>query len=127
MPPGGKRVGRPRVAYPQRRDLNSGDRTYGDGVNKETVVAATPGSPNTPDTPEPQPQGGPLPGQLVPLSAPSERPDEPVTAGLSVGPGPGPDTMVRPGDDDLFALRALARRFPSRDLLRLVAFAESRQ
>jgi len=32
---------------------------------------------------------GPSPNR-IPLSAPSQRPDEPVTAGVPIGPGPGP-------------------------------------
>jgi hypothetical protein len=34
---------------------------------------------------------GPPPGTLTPLDAPTQRPDEPVTAGAAQGPGPGPD------------------------------------
>lgn len=30
------------------------------------------------------------PPAVIPLSAPSQRPDEPLTAGLPIGPGPGP-------------------------------------
>lgn len=30
---------------------------------------------------------------IVPLSAPTQRPDEPVTAGSPMGPGPGPEAM----------------------------------
>jgi hypothetical protein len=34
--------------------------------------------------------------------------------------------MPAPVDDALWELRALAQRFPSRDLLRMIALAESR-
>jgi len=34
-----------------------------------------------------------LPGQVVGLGAPSARPGEPVTAGLSVGAGAGPEAL----------------------------------
>lgn len=43
--------------------------------------------------------GAPMGGQpvdtsaIVPLSAPSQRPDEPVTAGSALGPGPGPEVL----------------------------------
>ncbi len=37
----------------------------------------------------------PLPS-MTPLSAPSQRPSEPVTAGLPVGAGPGPDVLTAP-------------------------------
>jgi hypothetical protein len=33
---------------------------------------------------------------ITPLSAPTEFPDEPVTAGLSTGPGPGPEIFQNP-------------------------------
>jgi hypothetical protein len=31
--------------------------------------------------------------RITPLFAPSERPDEPITAGITRGPGPGPEIM----------------------------------
>jgi len=31
--------------------------------------------------------------QITPLDAPTERPDEPVTAGAPSGPGPGPEAL----------------------------------
>jgi hypothetical protein len=41
---------------------------------------------------------GPTPGQMplssvIPLNAPTQRPDEPVTAGSNFGPGPGPEAL----------------------------------
>jgi len=33
---------------------------------------------------------------ITPLSAPSQRPGEPVQAGLAMGPGPGPDIFSAP-------------------------------
>jgi hypothetical protein len=41
------------------------------------------------------------------LDAPTERPDQPLTAGLSLGPGPGPE-VLRPGDRASQSLRVLA-------------------
>src|SRR5262249_32095544 len=32
--------------------------------------------------------------ELVPASEPTRRPDEPVTAGASLGPGPGPEALM---------------------------------
>lgn len=46
----------------------------------------------------------------VPLLSPSERPDEPVTAGAAVGPGPGPADLRR--DQDLKELGALGNYLP---------------
>lgn len=39
---------------------------------------------------------GPDLSQIVPLGAPSQRPDEPITAGMSGGPGAGPAVPNRP-------------------------------
>ena len=40
---------------------------------------------------------------VTPLFAPSERPNEPITAGVNVGPGPGSDAlMMRQPDDSNF-------------------------
>ena len=36
---------------------------------------------------------------VTPLGAPSERPDEPITAGAPVGPGPGPEVLGLPSSD----------------------------
>jgi len=54
-------------------------------------------------SPSPQGQGQPfdpnsLPpnpaaGQVIPLSSPTARPDEPVTSGAAVGAGPGPSAL----------------------------------
>lgn len=43
------------------------------------------------------PVAGPDPSQLTPLDADSQRPDEPIFAGMSGGPGAGPSTV--PGAD----------------------------
>ena len=34
---------------------------------------------------------------ITPLGSPTSRPNEPITAGLSVGPGPGPEIFAQPG------------------------------
>jgi len=123
MPPGGTRVGKPGATYSNRSDLNTGDRTYGDNVNKATVAASTP---NTQVPPEAMVR----PGQLTSLDAPSQRPNEPITAGLPMGAGPGPEALsalpARGASDDLFELRALYRMFPNEDLRRLIEAAENR-
>lgn len=79
------------MAYPNRSDLRSGDRTYGDGVNKAAVRTATPDArPLAVPPPE-----VPAPGDLGPLTAPTDRGAEPVTAGLVPGAGLSPlDTLM---------------------------------
>lgn len=78
------------------RYIAGGD--YGDGglmgIQQGAPMAATP-------TPQPQSvqggqsmqQQGP---QIVPLTAPTQRPDEPVTAGAAAGPGVGPEALRLP-------------------------------
>jgi hypothetical protein len=38
--------------------------------------------------------------QVTPLTAPSERPDEPVTTGIAMGPGAGPEAVTLPSNQD---------------------------
>lgn len=124
---GGERKGRPGELYPQRSDMSSGDRAYGDGVNQRTVQRSTPDVTRRPAT-----QAPPPPGSLGTLTDPSSRPTEPVTAGLSLGAGAGPEAVGNQGysqyNKATWELRALAARFPDDpDLIRLIALAESRQ
>jgi hypothetical protein len=42
------------------------------------------------------PAPGPDLSQIVPLDAPTQRPDQPITAGMSGGPGAGPAVPNRP-------------------------------
>src|SRR5215467_8891467 len=123
---GGMRQGTPGQAYPNRTDLAAQPslparvatgQTYGRAQQQlqaqRTVPMAAPptlmgppaGGPAGPATPgatsplppPPAPPAPPmLPGGAGPLDRMTERPDEPVTAGAALGPGPGPDTMQAP-------------------------------
>lgn len=60
---------------------------------------------------------------VTPLHAPTERPEEPVTAGAPFGAGPGPEALpqVQPQDDAVAAaLRAAFIRYPSPALANLL-------
>ena len=63
--------------------------------------------------------GNPYPmADIVPLSAPTQRPDEPVTAGIDSGPGPGSEVMMdRPNQSYTLAqtLQQLIKYDPSGD------------
>lgn len=89
-------------------------------------VAPPPGpavAPPTGGAPGPQMPPGPAPGQVVPLDAPSMRPDEPVTAGLPVGPGAGTEALgpfAGEGEDVAMQLRAIYSQFPNEDLRSLL-------
>ena len=126
MPPGGARTGAPQTAYQRRSDLNAGTQpvksaksvVQGDRKRRESAQQVIP---------LPATQGPPKPGSLTSLTAPTERPGEPITAGLPVGPGPGPDAQYAPvnANDALWELRALVARHPNyTDLARIVAAAE---
>lgn len=111
MASGGVRQGQPGKQYPNRTDMAQGVRAasgqaYGERKAQEDAQRAIP----LPQVP-----------QAVPLNAPTQRPDEPVTAGLPFGPGPGPAVLGLPGTDDPAEhILALYRKFPSNDLLRLL-------
>jgi hypothetical protein len=112
---GGRRAGTPGTAYGARTDLNQ-QRTlpvqtapaqqYGQGAAQTIAQQAVPMatapvpavsaqmSPPAPVTPTPPAgAGGGAPAPRGPFDRPTERPGEPVTAGLPVGPGPGPEAL----------------------------------
>ena len=113
--------------YPNRSDLrNPGGKvakqaatgqTYGEAGKQMAAQSAVPMA--APPT-EAQPM---RPGQLGPLLRPTERPNEPVTAGASFGPGPTPRTEfmpVRNNDPVLNELRAMYEAFPSDELADMI-------
>jgi hypothetical protein len=69
---------------------------YGSGVANAANKAGAPLA-TTPDVrPTSRSEMGMAPSQMqpvTPLYAPSQRPDEPITAGIAMGPGPGPEIM----------------------------------
>lgn len=80
MPRGGKRQGTPGKGYANRTDMIS---SYDQGMN--TAASGGMVAPQAPPGPPPI-----TPDDIPGLDAPTMYPDEPITAGLSVGPGPGP-------------------------------------
>jgi hypothetical protein len=114
MPRGGRRQGTPGKAYSNRTDL---------GVQYAPGEAAAGGI----EAPaRQQPLMGPMIGadQVPNLSDPSTRPDEPVTAGLSVGPGAGPEALgpmpPAPADPVRLAIQAMMMVAPNPDLVRIM-------
>lgn len=113
---GGPRQGQPGKAYGERTDLNVQPirtvpgQQYGQAKAQQQAQQAIP-----------------LP-QVTPIHAPTERPTEPVTAGLPIGPGPGPEavTPAPDGQANLVAQAiALYRAFPNEDTRRLLAQAQA--
>lgn len=133
---GGRRQGTPGQAYGNRTDLNqnrqpirvASGQEYG---ARQAQVAAQKAVP-LPAPPVPASPPAPAPGSFGAFNRPTEFPDEPLTAGLPVGPGAGPEAIVAPGglsaDERVLAeLKGLYRANPNRDLARLIAHAERRR
>lgn len=94
-------------------------QTYGEASRQQASQRAVrPG-------PTPPPGAGVDAGALS-LTRPSERPNEPVTAGIAMGEGAGPEALepigMQPGSrqDTLMRLRAIVSRYPSPALLQLL-------
>lgn len=93
------------ATYPNRTDLNNPvkklsvttapGQTYGEaGAQRRAQKAVPMGAPQAPQAAPQQQQRQPLP--VTPLTAPTERPDEPITAGNPLGAGPGTDALPQP-------------------------------
>lgn len=73
--------------------------------------------------------GGMPPGSGVPLDAESMYPGEPIQAGLSLGPGPGPEALNfgQVEAPELSELRTAYQMAPSEALRRLIEWSEANQ
>jgi len=87
-----------------RTDLPA-SQNYGDRKAMQEVIAGAPTA-RTPDVrglPTGQvqaaAQAAPQP-PITELYAPTQRPDEPITSGVAVGPGPGPEVMGYNGQSE---------------------------
>lgn len=116
MPRGGRRRGAPGTAYGNRTDMN-----------KPVPVQAATGQPYgaakaqldaqraVPVAPPPSPPGG-----MGDFLRATERPGEPLTAGIPSGPGPGPEALNMTGNPDRDELGAIYMQFPSEGLRQLL-------
>src|SRR5690348_16853868 len=102
------------AAYPGRTDLAipkvAPGQPYGQAAQQQAALHAVPAAP----TP-----------QAIPLTAPTQLPNEPVTAGAPIGAGPGPEVLpqsVAPPNQDPVRqqIAALYRVSPNPDLQRLM-------
>lgn len=146
MPRGGARVGKPGTPYPNRGDLRQAvtvapaaqygqrqaamaqqqaiplPKRVGEQIAGGSPPASTPPGSGSSTTPA----GGALsdvPGGIpagLGYHDPTARPNEPVTAGLSSGPGPGPSPTIH-RDPETDALRTIYTMHPSNDLLALIS------
>lgn len=101
---------------------------YGQGQATMTQQTSAPmaGSPNVAAAPA----GGLAEGMLspiTPLSAPTERPDEPLTSGMDFGAGPGSEVLSLPQDRSLSQILAsMLEADPTGDVRDLYDFVVSR-
>lgn len=119
---GGTRSGNPGVSYTNRSDLNEKPRTqpvraapqevYGQRGQMEAAQAQLP-----------------LPGSMGAMDRPTDRPAEPLQAGMPTGPGPGPQALGPMGssdDDVLMDLRRVYAVAPTDGLRELIERFEER-
>ena len=126
------------VDYPNRSDLRNPatkkvaftGQTYGQATQQAaSQQAVSPGS--APSDVAAQQVARPVPGAQS-LTRPTERPDEPITAGANFGAGPnamqaGLTPRMIPEDPVLDELRALYSMFPNDDLANLLSkYGESK-
>lgn len=135
MARGGRRQGRTGERYANRSDLQSGARLpirsapsqqYGERTRIEELQRALPSRRAVTPVAAPAPAAvAPVPPP--PLDAPTEAPDEPVTAGSAFGPGPGPEALgIGQGGTYADELRALYHAFPNDDLRALIEVLDGR-
>ena len=121
-------------AYGNRTDLNNPankmrkmaatGQTYGSATEQMRSQAAVPmgGSPA---------EQVPAPGSMGGLDRMTERPSEPITAGMNFGEGPGPEVLAAPGqvgvgsrDDLIQRVRMAAAQNPNPNLIQLLIMLE---
>ena len=81
--------------YSVRTDnLDMGSIAYGEGVETAAIKSGAPlaKTGNVRGLPESEVRAAAE--EVTPLYAPSQRPDEPITAGIARGAGPGPEVLM---------------------------------
>jgi hypothetical protein len=103
-------------------------QTYGTGVQQQRALQAVPLSPGPSRSPQPTSEvpAGLAPGQIPSLTEDTARPDEPISAGLPIGPGvdDGAVAMFPQAPPDIAVLRSLYRQTRNRDIRKLLEWAE---
>lgn len=102
MARGGPRQGTPGKSYDNRTDLLG---NYGQSKPGASPASGGAAAPAPAGAPAAQPPEAVHPDTILPLDAPTQRPNEPVTAGLPFGPGAGPPAP--PNRDVLTMLKYL--------------------
>lgn len=143
MPSGGRVRPKAGKQYPNRSDLRTQppaaapNQTYGQAgaqlaAQKQIPLSKSPPPQAAgPSLPAPGNAGSGGPQAITPLSAPTARPNEPITAGLPTGAGPGPEALglpQQPSEDQNISavLHGLYQAYPNPDLARLIASLDNR-
>lgn len=126
--------------YPNRTDLQNRatkvarsaakGQTYGkatEQLRSQQMVPMASGDVVSPNRPEVGAATSIAPGSLGPLDRPTARPNEPITAGASVGPGPTAAQLGLPSAlgslNPIEEIRALYELYPNDDLAALLESA----
>ena len=83
--------------YAVRTDkLDMGSTSYGEGVETAAIKSGAPlaKTPDTRPTPASAVRDAAMVEEVTPLFAPSQRPGEPITAGIDAGAGPGANALM---------------------------------
>lgn len=82
--------------YAKREDLAYKSQSYGDGVAYNAAKSGAPLA-SAPKSPQlsmaPEVPVGTASGPITSLYAPTERPNEPISAGVDIGAGPGSEAL----------------------------------
>lgn len=143
MARGGRRVGTPGKSYPNRTDMHQPIKAapggeYGSVTALKDAQKVVPlpnanavAPPSSPSPIQSAPGGGGVAPGDINFGGPTQRPDEPVTNGLPVGPGQGPEALglgVGPNDPATL-LRSIYVNVPqaqNNDVLRLIEMFDKR-
>lgn len=94
--------------------LNLPSQSYGEGVETQAIKSGAPMA-RTPDVrgaTNTEVRQAASQADITPLFAPTQRPEEPITAGIAMGPGPGPEVLgMRPQQTEKYS-DTLAKLLP---------------
>jgi hypothetical protein len=131
---GGPRAGKAGSFYPNRSDARqpktaAQGQEYGQRGAQERRLSQVPLANKASQLPAPQTERAPrddLTGKIPGMATPSLRPNEPVTAGLPIGPGAGPEALAIASakNQELSVYRAIYNNYPSEDFRRMIEFIE---
>lgn len=99
------------------------DAKYGENSQFQSLQQGAPLSASGPSSSNPGMDLGELPpnpaaGQVVPFNAESSRPEEPVTAGAAMGPGPGMSAMgVNPAQVEQQDIAKIGKSLPLLEMM----------